>query len=62
MNLTHSLGGQLQRDLCANQSYSDKSLDKKCMSTLSGAPGGQVIFHSEKCCGFPYNLLVISGV
>ena len=32
------------------------------MGTLSGALGGQVIFHSEKCCGSIYNLLVISGV
>ena len=32
------------------------------MGTLSGALGGQVKFHSEKCCGSPYNLLVISGV
>ena len=32
------------------------------MGTLSGALRGQVKFHSEKCCGSPYNLLVISGV
>ena len=35
-----------------------KNVEKKCM----GARGGQVKFHSEKCCGSPYDLLVISGV
>ena len=31
------------------------------MGTLSGALRGQVKFHSEKCCGSPYDLLVVSG-
>ena len=31
------------------------------MGTLSGAPGGQVKFHSEKCCGSPYNLTTLQA-
>ena len=32
------------------------------MGTLPGALRGQVKLHSEKCCGTPYDFLVISGV
>ena len=48
--------------VCWIQIIHDKIFEKKSMGTLSGALGGQVKFHSEKCCGSPYDLLVISGV